>query len=358
MTRSRHHPGPNPALSCPILMALSSPRSGISRKKTSFFPRSKLSRLVLSGRRPLLPFAPRSSTNTFASVPAYFTSAVCTSTLYVTVRVVGLPSGPSGNRSTAVPAGEPSSSHTPACGRSNAISSPVSTVRTCTSATHHDDPNPALSCPMRARAMPAPKPAISSSNRSVFPRSKLFMALSRARVPELFPETPKSSIHTFASVPAPLQSAVVTLTTYFLSTNSEARAFSASACDACSVTCVSPPRDLSSHTCCGNRVFSHPLVTLVSVTLCSNHPGESPAPLCPIRACVKVPMSAAVSLNTSVFPLWKLSGALSRGTSRITAVAPSVRAPAALNVTAASVLAPFASPVTTVTRYSHFSSGF
>ena len=68
-------------------------------------------------------------------------------------------------------------------------------------------------------------------------------------------------------------------------------------------------------------------------------------------------MSAAVILNTSVHPRPKFSGALSSAISRITAVAPSVRAPAALNVTVASVLAPFASPVTTVTRYSHFSSG-
>ena len=177
-----------------------------------------------------------------------------------------------------MPFGDPSSSHTPACGRSNAISRPVSTTRTCTSATHQEEPNPELSCPILARSIPAPKPETSSSNRSVFPRSKLFIALSSARAPELFPDTPTSSIHTFASVPAPLQSAVVTLTTYFLSTSSEACAFSDSACDACSVTCVSPPRDLSSHTCCGNRVFSQPFVRLASVTLCSNHPGESPAP--------------------------------------------------------------------------------
>mmetsp|Transcript_2556 Transcript_2556/g.9888 ORF Transcript_2556/g.9888 Transcript_2556/m.9888 type:complete len:205 (+) Transcript_2556:2874-3488(+) len=204
---------------------------------------------------------------------------------------------------------------------------------------------------MRAFVIPAPIPATSSSNLSTLPRQKLSAALSKFLAPLAFPNSPKSSIQTLASVPAPLVSVVVTVTKNFWSTNAcAALCFRSSCSEGRSVQCVSPPRCLSSHTPRGNKVVSHPFVMLLKLTLCRSHPGESPESLCPIFKCVRVPISLAVTLNTSTPPREKLSGALSSTVSRMTKVRPSAASPNALNTTAASVEAPFASPVVTVTR--------
>ena len=305
---------------------------------------------MLSFRFPLFPAEPISTQCTSASVPANLTSAVCTSTLYVIVLSVGRPSGPSGKRSSDVPLVPPSSNHAPPAGTSKCVSSPVSIVRITTSAKHHADPNPELSCPILALLIPAPRPATSSSNRSVFPRANASRPPSSANAPLLFPDAPTSSIHTRASVPAALTSAVVTVIAYCLFTRSPAACCSASSLLVCSVTKVSPPGfSASSQTFCGHSVFSHPSVTHNTETDFKSHPGFSPAPLCPIRACVISPRLAARMVNVSVAPLAKLSGALSSAVSRITVVRPSGRRPAAEKTTPASVLAPFASPVTTVT---------
>ena len=81
MTLSRCHAAPMLLLSWPMLIAVRSPRSGISMKKTSRVFRSKLFRLFSNLRLPLVPLEPTMSMLTLASVPANFTSLVTTSTL-------------------------------------------------------------------------------------------------------------------------------------------------------------------------------------------------------------------------------------------------------------------------------------
>ena len=70
ITLSRCHAAPAPALSCPMLIDVSAPSSGISRKNVSHLFLSKLSRDVSSFRFPLDPFVPNISMCTVASVPA------------------------------------------------------------------------------------------------------------------------------------------------------------------------------------------------------------------------------------------------------------------------------------------------
>ena len=81
MTLSRCHAAPMLLLSWPMLIAVRSPRSGISMKNTSRIPRSKLFRLLSNLRLPLVPFEPTMSMLTLASVPANLMSLVITSIL-------------------------------------------------------------------------------------------------------------------------------------------------------------------------------------------------------------------------------------------------------------------------------------
>mmetsp|Transcript_22042 Transcript_22042/g.74915 ORF Transcript_22042/g.74915 Transcript_22042/m.74915 type:complete len:212 (-) Transcript_22042:849-1484(-) len=179
-------------------------------------PRSNTSRPGVSRPLgPMLPSSPLMTRCTSASVPAPFSFAVCTVTLYLCT--TASLSETLVNSLVVRPSPLLLSSHSL---HRNLERSPRPTSSTSTEARCHPAPNHLLSWPICRRSM-APTSGASRWNTSVCPRSKRFFEpLLSFRGPDDAPDPssrrPCSTSVTFASVPAPFTSLVTTVTVYWL----------------------------------------------------------------------------------------------------------------------------------------------
>ena len=341
--RCQSEPPKNPAPSCATVAETIFFINGPSARNVSTAPRLKSSAEVSRGNGPIATRFPSSSSPTsasvtFASVPAPRTSEVCVTILYPH-RLSAAAASP-GTRTCDVRFGGLSSANHRFT--ANAHVSSVAVLVISSDAQCHDASSPKkeplLSCPRRTR-MILPTSGASTLKTSFFPRRKLSAELSKSNA-SVSPFSPKSTMETPASVPAPLKSEVSVSITY------RTVAFFAGS-DVLSKTLGVFPSSQSSWSKC---VASSGAEALATETARRCHAAPRPELSILISMPCTTPTSLASIRNSSTRPRSKLFAEFSRLKNAVSAGAPSA-SPNSRAVTAASVPAHLLSEVCTVILY-------